>query len=554
MRRVRPSPFVLITAVLLVAAAPLAGVAAASPIASTPADEASTAVALDHEDDHADWREYDSDEELDVDNSDGLNETELEMVVSRSMVRIEEIRGLEFQERPEVTVVTREEFQGEFEGLMREPTDEQAAFHNAKHKALFLVGEDEDSVAVQGENRNVSVGGFYSPETEQLVIVSDSEQPQMDEVILGHELIHALQDQHFNLSEYDQRTRDGYSAQNGLIEGSASYVEYEYRQLCEGDEWQCVTPPEEEPGGEQNPEREPANFGLLLLDYQPYSDGPTFVDHLHEDGGWERVDAAFDNPPRTSQQIIDPERYPDDEPRDVTIEDSQGEEWDRLRPDERPDHGRMGMAAISTMFVYPLYHSEGQHAIVSRDEWFNYDENGQQLDDFDPLNYDTKYATGWDGDRFHAYENGDGDLAYVWRIAWESPGDAETFVDGFDQLVEYWGGERVAEDAYEVDDGGFAGAYHVSVEDDVVTIVHAPDVETLTDVHEDAEPTVAEDDDEPADDESADDEETTPEDDNESADDNETTPDDDEPEMPGFGVVAAVVAALLAALLARRRV
>lgn len=480
----------------------------------------------------AEWRAADPGDELGIEADEGLSDDELEAVVERSMVRVEAVRGIEFEEHPPVTVVTREEFQREYVGRSGGPTDDQSAFENAKLEALFLVGSDEDATDVQTDNRNTSVAGFYAPGSDEIVVVSNGDEPRLNELTLAHELFHAYQDQRWGLATYDARTQDGRSAELGLIEGDAVYVETLYERRC-GAEWECVIPSDAEPG-EGDPPARPANLGLLLLDFMPYDAGPAFIETIHDEGGWDAVDALYDEPPRTTEQVVVPATYPDDEPREVAIEDSYSEGWGRVKPEGRPDHDTLGMAAITTMFVDPLYDSGGQHWVISADEWFAYE--GTEPPAYGAFDYGSEYATGWDGDRLHVYRHENGGIGYVWRLAWDTPGDAETFAGGFDDLLAYRGAERIAGDTYTIDEGGYEGAYHVSVEGDTVTIVHAPAIDALAEVHEDAEPGTGE---------------AVPEKDGGTSENGEQPADEDQ---PGFGIVAALVAlAAGASLVVRRR-
>ncbi|WP_237560395.1 hypothetical protein [Halolamina rubra] len=57
------------------------------------------------------WEDgYAATDSVAVDASDGLNESELDAVVARTMARVELIRGLEFEETVPVEVISREEF------------------------------------------------------------------------------------------------------------------------------------------------------------------------------------------------------------------------------------------------------------------------------------------------------------------------------------------------------------------------------------------------------------------------------------------------------------
>lgn len=62
----------------------------------------------------------------------------------------------------------------------------------------------------------------------------------------------------------------------------------------------------------------------------PYEYGFTFVEFLFEKNGFDSIDAAFLDPPVSTEQILHPERYPWDEPKKVTLpelENTLGETW-----------------------------------------------------------------------------------------------------------------------------------------------------------------------------------------------------------------------------------
>jgi len=414
---------------------------------------------------------------INVTHQDGLNDSELNAVVGRSMARVELIRRLEFKRAVPVELQTREEHQAATAN--RTTSSQLRTFDNAKFEALFLVGEDQDSIEIQNENSGSAVLGFYSPRRDAIVLISElDEQLQIDELTLGHELVHALQDQHFNLSRYDDRTRDGANAENGLIEGDASLVEFRYQQRCStGGQWNgtCLSQSSNGGGGSL------ANIGTYLVKFQPYSDGPSFIQSLYNQGGWAAVNATYDDVPDSSEQVIHPEKYGEDQPTDVELEDRNSEAWERVRPPDRPDYAEVGEAALTSMLVFPLYDSNGATRIISPGDWFNRTAAGE-ISDFDPLIYDNRFSAGWDGDRLHVYKNEANETAYVWRLVWDTPADADKFVDGYTQVVEYWGGEETNPGQWVIEGPAFDDVIHIAVEGDTVTIVNAPTADQLDEV------------------------------------------------------------------------
>jgi hypothetical protein len=418
-------------------------------------------------------------ESLAVTTGDGLNETELDAVVVRAMARVERVRGLEFEETVPVSVVSRATYREEYASASNE-TPTLRTFDNVKFEALFLVGEDRDSLAVQSSNRGSNVLGFYTPRDERIVIVSGSDNASIEERTLGHELVHALQDQQFGLGNGSTPTRETHNARNGLVEGDARYVDRLYTDRC-GAAWSCVSPESDGGDGSSN-----LHLGIYIMKYFPYSDGPGFVRHLRSTGGWATVNTVYGALPESAEQVIEPSKYLDDSPTNVSLSDRSSDGWQRVTPADRAPYGSVGQASVTAMFAYPAYNSERTGSVVSPRTFLNLDENGN-VNSSDPINYDIPYADGWDGDKLLVYENADGDTGYAWRLVWDSSEDATEFAAGYRSLLEYWGAEEVegADGVYRIpeNESAFADAFYVHVEGDTVTIVNAPTVEALSEVH-----------------------------------------------------------------------
>lgn len=421
-----------------------------------------------------------------VDASDGFNQTELDKVVARAMARVERVRQLEFERTVPVELIGRDTYRERYaSGPDANTSAAFRQFDNAKFEALFLINESTDSLETQSTNRGASVGGFYSPSQDRIVVVSDNTtQPRLSEVTLSQELFHALQDQQFDLSALNYSTREKHNAADGIVEGDGNLVDRLYQRRCEA-EWDCF---EDTSDGSSSSGGGLANIGVYFVKYQPYSDGPTFVTQLKREGGWAAVNAAYENPPASSSVVISPEEYGEEEPKTVRLADRTGDDWQRVRPPGRVDYAEVGQAGIASMFVYPAYNAEtrpeGRAAVdilggEPNKVFLNYTDSND-LSRIDPFNYGFAAAEGWAGDRMHVYRDADNETGYVWRIAWESPEEAAEFRDAYATLVEFWGGEAVGESTYRISEGGFADAIHVAVSGDTVTITNAPTVSELS--------------------------------------------------------------------------
>jgi hypothetical protein len=394
------------------------------------------------------------DDPVSVTTADGLNESEREAVVARTMARVEQIRGLEFKQSVPVEVISRAEYQNRSRpsgnGTARgDPWNDQV------WEGLLLIGESSGSSETIGETLSTTVQGYYSPSRNQIVIVSPTETPQIDRRTLSHELVHALQDQHFGLDGNPQ-TQDTQLSRQGVTEGEANYIRALYERRCNG-QWQCIAQPERQGGGGGNTGY---NDGLFTVLYQPYVTGPRFVDHVYGEGGWDAVDDLHGEFPDSTEQVLHPERYPDEKPVEVTVRDRSNDEWERF--DREPVGDTVGEASIYAT----MYH------------------NNQT--DGDRFSYESEPSEGWAGDTLVPYRNGSGGYGYVWRSTWDSEEDAREFARAYRAaLVEDHDATERGGNVYVVpEDDPFGDAFRVVRRGDTVRIVNGPTVEDLDGIHE----------------------------------------------------------------------
>jgi len=391
---------------------------------------------------------YSYDDELSVTTEDGLNETELTAVKSRAMARLERLRGLEFTEDVPVRVITREQYRA---NATSTPNRTHQLWNNQVWEGLFLVGEDENVSAVFDSLRGSTVQGYYSPGRDEIVVVSDAETPRIRRGTLVHELVHALQDQQFGLDE-SMDTQDRQLAHSGVVEGEANLLTARYQQRCES-EWSCVTVPGNGGGGGGL-----SNPGVFVVLYQPYATGPDFVAAIEERGGWDAVDALHEEYPASTEQVLHPERYPDDEPVDVTVPDRSSAAWDRF--DHDPVADTAGEASVYAMLV------------------------ANDVGETPPARYGYSHpaADGWAGDTLVPYRSAEG-YGYVWETAWADAGEAREFHEAYRELLEQRGAVARGDGVWVIPEGAFADAFRVTREGSRVRVVNAPTVGDLDEIH-----------------------------------------------------------------------
>lgn len=390
---------------------------------------------------------YRYDQSLAVDGRDGLNATEQRAVIGRAMARIEVLRELEFTQTVDVRVISRAEYRSQ----QSASNQTHVRWNNQVWEGLFIVGEDRSINDVFNQTLGSAVLGYYAPEPDEIVLVSDNETPAIDRGTLVHELVHALQDQQFGL-EGGAKTQDRQLARSGLLEGEANSIEERYQDRCQG-EWDCVNL--SAAGGSGGT----IDRGVYMVLLMPYITGPPFVEHVRAMGGWDAVNSAYETSPASAAQIIHPERYPDDRPLTVSIPDRSATNWHRFEHDPVAD--TVGQASIHAMFVTNDVWSEG----------------------VDPYEYRHPAAEGWAGDALVPYHAGDA-AGYVWETAWETPTDAAEFYDAYLDLLDRHGATLREAGVYVVPESdAFGDAFRVIRDGRRVRIVNAPTVAALSKVH-----------------------------------------------------------------------
>ncbi len=223
-------------------------------------------------------------------------------------------------------------------------------------ESLFLLGAasaDLDYEKSILELLGSQLAGFYDPREKALFWLDDLGQAG-EEATLWHELVHALQDQHYDLAprlKWSPGRGDALAAVQSLAEGDATSAMLDL--MLAGDGRTALDVPVSALASgmgliEAMPEIADVPAILKRSVVAPYVDGVAFVHALRRLGGWAAVDAAWKDPPTTTEQVLHPEKYlaheaaarvpqpvpPAEGPRDVLVADVLGEQALRLALEE----------------------------------------------------------------------------------------------------------------------------------------------------------------------------------------------------------------------------
>ncbi len=313
-------------------------------------------------------------------------------------IQVAAIRELPFKKEFAFEAVDREGVRKILvEEIDREVPPEKFVATQAVYRLLGLV--PEDGFALREATLDVvalGIGGVYFPNRQALYHLTDCSGMALP--ILAHEITHALQDQHWPIEPRDALytgNGDRSLAYHAVVEGDAMEVMAEY---AKGNPGASRLAPDEL--GQQFfnamkiAEHPPILSEPMMM---PYVQGQRFVMKLRAAGGWEKVNAALDVPPVSTEQILHPEKFfaGKDLPVEVLLPDFGpllGAGWRKLDEDT--------FGEWMTSVVVRLMTDDAVRGL--------------------------RAAAGWGGDRFALYGCGS-DHAFLWGSVWDSEKDAVEF-------------------------------------------------------------------------------------------------------------------------------
>ncbi len=331
------------------------------------------------------------------------------------------IRGLDFKEEVTFSRISRDEipalFEKELSRVYREEDFERI------QTCLFYLGAIPENLQIQqmllamiGEQ----VAGLYDPLSKEMKVVGDlSLEVGLVQVILEHELTHALTDQHFDLKSLpieDIHNDDRALAALSLVEGDATLSMMEYaKNLGVQSSFSAVLISlfMDQQSFYSAP---PFYQGWLMF---PYLGGEMFLLDLMKSHGvegdrlmpkerfngfdWKVVDHLYRHPPVSTEQVLHPEKYtgnPDlpAAPTDRFLATAKSGGWEVVW------ENTLGEFLIRTLFEQTLRLPEANRA-----------------------------AQGWGGDRYYLLNRGDQEIL-VWSTVWDTLQESEEFALSCDKM------------------------------------------------------------------------------------------------------------------------
>jgi hypothetical protein len=329
-----------------------------------------------------------------------------ERQVNRAMPQIESTIGFAFKTPPRLEERTRDEVREFVERQFNEQlTPLQLAGTQEAYRLFGLLPDTLDLRAYLLDLLEEQIAGYYDPATKVLYVVTDAV-PEVRDITIAHELVHALQDQYISLDTVQKLKGDNdrQVAMQAVFEGQAMFEQMS--AMLGGSDFSLRLPGgwdrvREQIRAQQASMPKFANAPTILQETLlfPYLSGAEFARHVKRARPGEALYASL---AASTEQILHPDRYLDSVP-DLPTRVTLGE----------PTSG----------------------SIVHEDNLGEFETRLLLYEHLRDLGAATQAAAGWDGDRYQVVNTPSG-TALAWITVWDTTLEAAEFRDALERVLE----------------------------------------------------------------------------------------------------------------------
>jgi len=240
-------------------------------------------------------------------------------LIARTLKRVEMARGLESKKTVPGVLMDRPALIARVKDHVSRELPPEAIRNEGLALQLFgFIPTQFDYEAAEYALLQDQLAGYYEPADGTMYMASDLGDDEA-EATLAHELVHALQDQRWNLAERSKyRPGDGDRSEvvSALAEGDATSAMFDVMiaRAAPGTGKTAVDLPDDvfaeqiRAGMNEGPGAAAPHVMRTSL-AAPYIYGTLFVHALRRRGGWDAVNRAWDDPPTTSEQILHMDKW-----------------------------------------------------------------------------------------------------------------------------------------------------------------------------------------------------------------------------------------------------
>jgi hypothetical protein len=237
---------------------------------------------------------------------------------------LEELRGLKFTGPVAQKTITRADLRSWLEEQLRADLAVSLEDYIAVLRTLKLIDNQPDPVAKLLDLYQSQVLAFYDPRN-HVYYSLDTPPPGLeaglvpDEVIVTHELMHALQDQAFGAGPKMLKIRhewDRAMAYQALLEGEATLVMLaslmesmgvDLGETVKNEAFSSMFASAAQMTAAADAVKDTPRYFVESMTF-PYLEGLKFVLTAFRDGGWEAVDRLHRSPPQATSDLLHPGR------------------------------------------------------------------------------------------------------------------------------------------------------------------------------------------------------------------------------------------------------
>jgi hypothetical protein len=247
-----------------------------------------------------------------------------------AMKAVEEIRGRKFVHDVKNVTIDRADLSRHLRKQMETLTPYSLEDWGTMLRSLQLVDSANKELVPQLLSLyEAQVLAFYDPQTHTYYSIKQlpklpegaaalADPKTIEETVMVHELMHALQDQHFKLSEREKQLMtdtDANMAYHAVLEGEAVLVmlahmlqknNVDFAEVIKDDAMLGMISSAAQ--AEQLIDPSTPKYFAEMLKF-PYLEGLKFVVAAYRRGGWPELDRVHANPPHTTREILHPEEY-----------------------------------------------------------------------------------------------------------------------------------------------------------------------------------------------------------------------------------------------------
>lgn len=343
---------------------------------------------------------------------------------------VERIRGIPFKRPFMRRLVKREDVGRTMKRDLERDLPREEAERIVHVMAEFgVVDPDTNLYDIFSNFLEAGAAAYYKPNTETFYLIEGQDGPGARPIVF-HELVHAVEDQHYELDEMMRKVEDWADrglAIKGLVEGSADFFQERYHEEHPEEVAAMMQAQMKMAGKQLKMIQTVPTFLIAMMGFYPYKNGSAWLRGIGASTA-EDMHKLFTDPPESTEQVLHPEKFPlsgegRDYPHRIARVDPAtilGEGWEEIEDSD------MGELLIGLMMVHIRY--PGQKNAMAR--LMNIADLTQGSVAFkEPQG---PAIAGWDGDRYTAMFNRETrDVCVVWTSVWDTDTDQQEFADEF---------------------------------------------------------------------------------------------------------------------------